>query len=254
MLYGHFGQGLVHCRVDFELTSQQGVTKFHAFLDEATELVAHKHHGSLSGEHGDGQSKAEFLEKMFGAELVHAFAEFKNIWDPDGKMNPGKIVRPRRANENLRLGVVYVPAQPEDALPVPGGRRSFAHATLRCVGVGKCRNLNSQDGAACARASWSPKKSGTRPAGARTFCWRCSGGGPIEGGFRDEAVKESLDLCLACKGCKGDCPVNVDIATYKAEFLSHYYARRLRPRSAYAFGLIDRWARLAAVAPASSTR
>lgn len=250
VLYGHFGQGLVHCRVNFDLTSDAGVKNFRAFLNEASDLVAKKYKGSLSGEHGDGQSKAEFLRKMFGPELVHAMAEFKAIWDPTGRMNPGKIVHPHRADENLRLGPRYDPAQPKTHFQFPDDAGSFAHATLRCVGVGKCRNVNSEGGDVMCPSFMVTEEERHSTRGRAHLLWEMlRGKGPITGGFRDEAVKESLDLCLACKGCKGDCPVNVDVATYKAEFLSHYYEGRIRPRHAYAFGLINVWAKLAALVP-----
>ena len=250
VLYGHFGQGLVHCRVDFDLTSRAGIDAFHAFLGQVADLVAKKYGGSLSGEHGDGQSKAEFLEKMFGPELVRAFAEFKAIWDPEGKMNPGKIVRPRLPDQDLRLGADYDPAQPRTHFQFPADRGSFARATLRCVGIGKCRTLEPEDGAVMCPSFQATQEELHSTRGRAHLLWEMlRGGGPVAGGFRDEAVKESLDTCLACKGCKTDCPTNVDVATYKAEFLSRYYAGRLRPRSAYAFGLIDRWAALASRAP-----
>ena len=250
VLYGHFGQGLVHCRVNFDLTSHDGISHFHDFLSHAATLVAKKYRGSLSGEHGDGQSKAEFLDKMFGHELVHAFAEFKAIWDPDNKMNPGKIVRPHRADDDLRLGAAYDPAQPKTHFQFPDDGGSFAHAALRCVGVGLCRNTNSESGAVMCPSFMVTEEERHSTRGRAHLLWEMlRGHGPITRGMRDDSVKEALDLCLACKGCKGDCPVNVDIATYKAEFLSHYYEGRLRQRSAYAFGLIDKWAAAAAVAP-----
>src|SRR3954465_5250923 len=117
-LYGHFGMGCVHTRISFDLFTAPGVRKFREFLDEATSLVV-SHGGSLSGEHGDGQSRAEFLGKMFGPELVDAFREYKRIWDPEGKMNPGKIVDPYRVDENLRLGADYDPAHPRTHFRFP---------------------------------------------------------------------------------------------------------------------------------------
>ncbi|HEX4473859.1 MAG TPA: FAD-binding and (Fe-S)-binding domain-containing protein, partial [Polyangiaceae bacterium] len=251
-LYGHFGQGCIHCRIDFDLTSVEGVRKYRAFLEEAARLVTKKYNGSISGEHGDGQSRGELLEVMFGAELVQAFREFKAIWDPDGKMNPGRVVDARPFDADLRLGPAYDPDQPETHFKFPDDGGSFAHATLRCVGVGKCRRLNGsgeQDTMCPSFMVTREEKHSTR--GRTHLLWEMlrGDGTPIRGRFRDDGVKESLDLCLSCKGCKGDCPVNVDVATYKAEFLSHYYEGRLRPRHAYAFGLIDRWAKLGSVIP-----
>jgi len=249
-LYGHFGHGCVHCRVDFDVTTEAGIKKWRSFMEEATDLCV-KYDGSLSGEHGDGQARAEFLNKMFGEELIQAFREFKSIWDPDWKMNPGKVVDPDRMDENLRLGAGYHPWEPETHFQWPEDHGSFAHATLRCVGIGKCRRKDGKKGGddtMCPSFMVTHEEQHTT-RGRAHHLWEMLNGELIANGWRDENVKEALDLCLACKGCKGDCPVNVDMATYKAEFLSHYWEGRLRPRHAYAFGLIDRWARLASIAP-----
>lgn len=249
-LYGHFGQGCIHCRWNFGLDSAPGIRKWRNFMEEATDLVT-RYGGSISGEHGDGQSKAEFLYKMFGPELIEAFREFKSIWDPDWKMNPGKIVDPYRIDENLRLGAGYHPWEPETHFKFPNDHGSFAHAALRCVGVGKCRRMEgdkAEDDVMCPSFMVTREEKDTTRGRAHAL-WEMLKGDIITDGWKDEHVKETLDLCLACKGCKGECPVNVDMATYKAEFLSHYWEGRLRPRSAYAFGLIDQWARLASLAP-----
>ncbi len=248
-MYGHFGQGCVHNRVDFDLLTEAGIKKWRAFMEEATDLVV-SYGGSLSGEHGDGQARAEFLYKMFGPELVEAFREFKSIWDPDWKMNPGKVVEPYRIDENLRLGTNYRPWEPATHFKFPEDQGSFARATLRCVGVGKCRRAageGEQDTMCPSFMVTHEEEHSTR--GRAHLLWEMLHAEVIKDGWRSENVKEALDLCLACKGCKGDCPVNVDVATYKAEFLSHYWEGRLRPRHAYAFGWIDKWARLASIAP-----
>jgi FAD/FMN-containing dehydrogenase/Fe-S oxidoreductase len=244
-LYGHFGHGCVHARINFDLANQAGIRKYRKFVEEAADLVV-GFGGSLSGEHGDGQSRAELLPKMFGPELVQAFREFKAIWDPDWKMNPGKVVEPYKLDENLRLGAGYRPWEPQTHFQFPEDNGSLAHATLRCVGVGKCRNY--EGGVMCPsfRVTREEEHS-TR--GRAHLLWEMTKRDVIKDGWRDENVKDSLDLCLSCKGCKSDCPVGVDVATYKAEFLSHYYENRFRPRSAYAFGNIDIWARLASYAP-----
>jgi FAD/FMN-containing dehydrogenase/Fe-S oxidoreductase len=244
-LYGHFGQGCIHTRINFDLKTAEGVKQFRSFLDEATDLVL-QHGGSLSGEHGDGQSRAEFLPKMFGPELVHAFEEFKDIWDPDWKMNPGKVVKAYRVDENLRYGPAYRPHEPETHFKFPQDGFSFSRAMERCVGVGECRR--EEAGTMCPSYRATREEMHTTRGRARLL-FEMLRGDPMRRGWRNETVKEALDLCLSCKGCKGDCPVNVDMATYKAEFLSHYYKGRLRPPHAYAFGLIHRWARLASVAP-----
>jgi FAD/FMN-containing dehydrogenase/Fe-S oxidoreductase len=246
--YGHFGQGLVHCRINFDLRSAGGTAKFRAFLDEVADLVAAMG-GSLSGEHGDGQSRAELLPKMYGPELVAAFAEFKRIWDPDGKMNPGKLAGgrgPYSATDNLKLGPDYHPPVPKVHFAYPEDGGSFAHAALRCVGAGKCRDTEA--GTMCPSYMVTLDEEHTTRGRARVL-FEMLQGEVITDGWRSKEVHEALDLCLSCKGCKGDCPVNVDMATYKAEFLSHHYKRRLRPRPAYAMGLIDVHARLASRLP-----
>jgi Fe-S oxidoreductase/FAD/FMN-containing dehydrogenase len=244
-LYGHFGQGCLHTSTDFELTTRAGIAQFRAFVEDAADLVL-KYGGSLSGEHGDGQARGELLEKMFGPELVEGFREFKAIWDPDWKMNPGKLVDPYPLDSNLRLGPDYEPMRVTTHFKFPHDHSSFAQATLRCAGVGECRRLAG--GTMCPSFMVTrEEKHSTR--GRARLLFEMMTGRTLEDGWRSEAVKESLDLCLSCKGCKGDCPVYVDMATYKAEFLSHYYAGRVRPRSAYAFGLIFYWSRLAALAP-----
>jgi FAD/FMN-containing dehydrogenase/Fe-S oxidoreductase len=248
-LYGHFGQGCIHCRLNFDLMSAPGIRKWRSFMEEATDLVT-SYGGSISGEHGDGQSKAEFLYKMFGSDLIQAFREFKSIWDPDWKMNPGKVVEPYRIDENLRLGADYKPWEPRTYFKFPDDHGSFAHAALRCVGVGKCRREKGEGEEDTMCPSYMVTREEMHSTRGRThLLWEMMHGDVIREGWRDEHVKEALDLCLACKGCKGDCPVNVDMATYKAEFLAHYWKGRVRPISAYAFGLIDRWARLASIAP-----
>src|SRR5437763_3482906 len=248
-LYGHFGQGCIHCRVNFDLMSEPGIRKWRSFMDEATDLVT-SYGGSISGEHGDGQSKAEFLYKMFGPELIEAFREFKSIWDPDWKMNPGKIVDPYRIDENLRLGANYHPWEPATYFKFPDDHGSFAHAALRCVGVGKCRRENGEGTQDTMCPSYMVTREEMHSTRGRThLLWEMMHGDVIRDRWRDEHVKEALDLCLACKGRQGDCTVNVDVATYTAEFLSHYWKGRIRPPSAYAFGLIDKWARVASIAP-----
>src|SRR6266704_3069122 len=244
-LYGHFGQGCVHTRINFDLTTRAGIKKYRSFIEEAADIVV-GYGGSLAGEHGDGQSRAEMLPKMFGPELVQAFNEFKALWDPAWKMNPGKVVQPYRIDENLRLGPTYDPPQFKTHFKFPDDQGSFAVATLRCVGVGKCRH--TEGGTMCPSFMALREEEHTTRGRARML-FELLQGEVLKDTWRNEHVKEALDLCLACKGCKGDCPVNVDMATYKAEFLSHYYSGRLHPRSSYAMGLIYWWARLACRMP-----
>jgi FAD/FMN-containing dehydrogenase/Fe-S oxidoreductase len=244
-LYGHLGQGCIHTRIDFDLMTAPGIAHFRAFLEEASDLVL-SYGGSLSGEHGDGQSRAELLPKMFGAELVQAFGEFKAIWDPTNKMNPHKVVEPYQITENLRLGADYNPPPWPTHFHYPDDDGSFARGVLRCVGVGECRRMEKGTMCPSYRATREEMHS-TR--GRARLLFEMLEGDPLEDGWKSPHVKDALDLCLACKGCKGDCPVNVDMATYKAEFLSHYYEHRPRPITAYSMGLISVVARAASHAP-----
>jgi len=244
-LYGHFGQGCVHTRIDFDLFSRAGIDRYHAFISDAADLVV-RYGGSLSGEHGDGQSRAELLPKMFGAMLVQAFAQFKAIWDPRGRMNPGKIVDAYRPTENLRIGTHYHPPAAATHFHYAQDGGNFSRAVLRCVGVGDCRR---HDGGTMCPSYMATREERHSTRGRARMLFEMQRGEIVTGGWRDAHVRESLDLCLSCKGCKHDCPVSVDMATYKAEFLAHHYRHRLRPRAAYAMGGIRHWAALAARFP-----
>ncbi len=244
-LYGHFGHGCVHTRINFDLRSKEGIAKFRKFMEEAADLVV-IYGGSISGEHGDGQSRGELLPKMFGQELVQAFREFKSAWDPEWKMNPGKLIEPYKLDENLRLGADHAPWEPRTNFQFAADHGSLAEGTLRCVGVGKCRR---EEGGLMCPSYRATREEEHSTRGRAHLLWEMTRGEVIRDGWRSEEVKQSLDLCLACKGCKSECPVGVDLATYKSEFFSHYYQGRMRPRSAYAFGNIDLWARAASHAP-----
>jgi FAD/FMN-containing dehydrogenase/Fe-S oxidoreductase len=243
-MYGHYGQGCIHARWNFDLASAPGIRKFRSFLVEAADLVVSMG-GSISGEHGDGQSKAALLPKMFGPELVEAFREFKTIWDPDWKLNPGKVVDAYDPTENLRLGTDYDPPRVKTHFSFLKDNGSFAHATTRCVGIGNCRHTDG--GVMCPSFMVTREEKHTTRGRARTL-WEMLNGRELAL-WRSDEVLEALDLCLSCKGCTHDCPVNVDMPTLKAEYLSHHYDGRLRPRPAYAFGLIDKAARVASHMP-----
>ncbi len=245
-LFAHVGQGCLHTRTNFDLTTADGVRKYRAFMEAAADLVV-SYGGSLSGEHGDGQFRSELLPKMFGPELVEAFREFKAIWDPANKMNPGFKVEPLyKMDEDLRTGPDHHRPQPETHFEFPQDEGSFAYATERCIGVGTCRKEHS--GTMCpSYMATREEKHSTR--GRARLLFEMFQGDPVERGWRDKNVADALDLCLACKGCKSECPNNVDMATYKAEFLAHHYAGRVRPRAAYAMGLIAWWARMGTLMP-----
>ncbi|HEX2331404.1 MAG TPA: FAD-linked oxidase C-terminal domain-containing protein [Candidatus Angelobacter sp.] len=244
-MYGHFGHGCIHTRISFDLESDPGIRRYAEFIGRAADLVV-SYGGSLSGEHGDGQSRAALLPKMFGPELVQAFHEFKALWDPQNKMNPGKVVDAYLPTENLRLGVDYKPWEPATHFSFSEDDGSFAKATLRCLGLGACRK--HEGGTMCpSYLATMEEEHSTR--GRAHILFEMLQGEVVPGRWQDEHVKSSLDLCLSCKACKTECPANVDMATWKAEFLSHYYEHRPRPLRAQAFGLIDRWAALASLAP-----
>lgn len=236
-LYGHFGQGCVHTRIPFRMKSADGVEQYRRFLDRAADLVS-AYGGSLSGEHGDGQARGALLPKMFGDTIVRVFGQLKAIFDPDDRMNPGKVVPARQPDANLRLGSDWSPrydGRLHFAYPEDDG--SFVAAANRCVGVGKCRQHSHDSGSVmCPSYQVTLEEEHSTRGRARLLfeMLHGHGDGPITDGWRSSAVHDALDLCLACKGCKSDCPVDVDMATYKAEFLAHHYEGRVRPRSHYA--------------------
>jgi FAD/FMN-containing dehydrogenase/Fe-S oxidoreductase len=244
--YGHLGQGCVHSRIDFDLTTAGGLAGFRSFMEAAADLVV-SYGGSLSGEHGDGQARAELLETQYGPQILQAFREFKGIWDPDWKMNPGKVVTPYRLDEHLKLGADYEPWRPSTEFAYARDGFDFAHAALRCVGAGRCRTPGGADVMCPSYMVTREEKHATR--GRARLLFEMLQGDVVTDGWRSPEVRDALDLCLSCKGCTSDCPVHVDMPTYKAEFLHHHWRRRLRPRHAYALGLIDQAARLASRAP-----
>jgi len=245
-LYGHFGDGCIHARITFDTRSVEGIKVWRSFLRAAAELVV-KYGGSLSGEHGDGQAKAEFLPIMYGEELMQAFREFKAIWDPDNRMNPGKVIDPYRADENLKYGPDYKPARPATQFSfISQEGHGFNRAVERCVGMGKCR---AHTGGVMCPSYRATREERYSTRGRARLLAEMLRGEIIHDGWRNEEVREALDLCLACKGCKSDCPTHTDMASYKAEFMHHHYLGRLRPVQAYTMGLINRWARFASLAP-----
>lgn len=248
-MYGHFGQGCVHLRISFDLKTSDGIAKYRRFIDQAADIVL-KYGGSFSGEHGDGQARAALLPKMFGTELMHAFAEFKALWDPLNRMNPGKLIDPAAVYdpvENLRMGAGYQTAQVKTWFQYPGDQGSFSDATTRCVGVGACRK---QDHGTMCPSYMATREEKHSTRGRAHLLWEMMQGNILKDGWRNHEVKEALDLCLSCKACKTECPVNVDMATWKSEFLAHHYEGRFHPLHHYAFGFMDRWAHLASAAPA----
>ncbi|WP_316679994.1 FAD-binding and (Fe-S)-binding domain-containing protein [Ralstonia flaminis] len=242
-LYGHFGDGCIHSRITFDLQSKQGVQHWRAFLEEAARLVV-AHGGSLSGEHGDGQAKGEFLPLMYSPELMQAFREFKAIWDPKGLMNPGKLIDAMSADMHLRRGPEYRQVEVETAFAFGEGTTTgFARETERCIGMGKCRSL--EGGTMCPSFKATREELYSTRGRARLF-FEMLRGDVVTGGWQDEAIKDSLDLCLACKGCKSDCPTHVDIPKYRSEFLSRYHQKHRRKPMDAMIGRIGQWLPLAA--------
>ncbi|MDI2131255.1 FAD-binding and (Fe-S)-binding domain-containing protein [Yinghuangia seranimata] len=249
--YGHFGEGCVHIRFDFDLMGAEGTARFREFSGELADLVV-AHGGSLSGEHGDGQARAEFLPRMYGSELVDLFGRFKQVWDPRGLLNPGMLVRPRPVDADLRFtGLPRTPVPVAFGYPHDGG--DFAAAVRRCVGVGKCRESSATSGGGVMCPSFratGEEKDSTR--GRARLLHEMLIGDVVRDGWGSEEVRDALDLCLGCKGCRSDCPVGVDVATYKAEFLHQHYKDRSRPRGHYVLGGLPWWARAIDAVPGAA--
>jgi len=260
-LYGHYGQGCVHTRINFDFRTVEGRQKFREFITRAADVVL-SFGGSLSGEHGDGQSRAALLPKMYGTELMEAFREFKILFDPDNRMNPGKLIDAVRVYdplENLRTEL-EAPKHVinRDATEVPvralethfafaADEGSFERATERCVGVGACRNTTGGVMCPSYRATGDEQHS-TR--GRAHLLWEMMSGALRKEGFQSKAVHQALDLCLSCKACKSECPVQVDVAAWKSEFLAQHYKGRMHPLHHYIFGFADKLARLGSLTPA----
>ncbi|MGW4335749.1 FAD-binding and (Fe-S)-binding domain-containing protein [Rhodococcus koreensis] len=243
--YGHFGDGCLHVRIDFDLMTQGGIATFRSFMEDAADLAV-AHGGSLSGEHGDGSARAELLPRMYPPEIIRAFEEFKGIWDPANRMNPDRVVRPAKMDEDLRVFVGMPTIRDEPALAFAHDRGSFTRATRRCLGVGKC--VTESGGVMCPsfRATGEEMHS-TR--GRARLLFEMANGQVITGGWQAPEVEEALDLCLSCKGCKRDCPVGVDMASYKTEFLAQRYTGKVRPAAHYTMGALPRWMGLVSKLP-----
>jgi FAD/FMN-containing dehydrogenase/Fe-S oxidoreductase len=247
--YGHFGQGCVHTRNNFDLVTPEGLGNYRSYVTAAAELVVSLG-GSLSGEHGDGQSRGELLATMFGPELVQAFGEFKDLWDPDGLMNPGKVVDPYPLDSNIRFSTVSEPVSLRPTgYSFDKDHGSLMHASMRCVGVGRCRRDDAATMCPSYRATRDEVHSTRGRAKVLAEMFQAD---LTPASWRNPEVREALDLCLSCKACASDCPTKVDIATYKSEFYSHYYKGRLRPAAMYAMGLLPWAARAATAGPATA--
>ncbi|MFS3129826.1 FAD-binding and (Fe-S)-binding domain-containing protein [Nocardioides sp. Bht2] len=244
MPFGHFGEGCVHVRLDFPLEAPDAAQRVTAFAEAAADLVA-EHGGSLSGEHGDGRARSALLDRMYSAEAIALFGAVKELFDPLALLNPGVLVAPAALTADLRL-----------PRPAPSGRQvlrladgdDLSTAVHRCTGVGKCRvTTPASETVMCPSFAATRNEIDSTRGRARVLQEMMDGG--LDGGWRDPAVHDALDLCLSCKGCASDCPTGIDMATYKSEVLHHSYRRRLRPRTHYTLGWLPRWADVAARHP-----
>ncbi len=244
LMYGHFGDGCLHARIDFPLRSHPGALR--AFVTDAADLVA-RHGGSLSGEHGDGRARGELLSRMYSPDAISLFCAVKHIFDPDDLLNPGVIAAPAPLDADLRVPAAK-PLTRRLGFAYPHDREDLAEAVHRCVGVGKCRaDSTAAGGVMCpSYLATRDEKDSTR---GRARVLQELANGSLVRDWRAPEIVESLELCLSCKGCAADCPAGVDMATYKAEALYQRYRRRPRPSAHYALGWLPRWARLASRAP-----
>ena len=242
LIYGHFGDGCVHVRIDFPFSSAP--SRYRSFVVAAAQLVG-KYGGSMSGEHGDGRARSELLPYMYSASALETMALVKAVFDPDNVLNPGVLVDPAPLDADLRVPLAR-PLRTGLGFAYPRDGGDLSVAVHRCTGVGKCRaDTTASGGVMCpSYLATRDEKDSTR---GRARVLQEVANGSLE--FGSAAVAESLDLCLSCKGCSADCPAGVDMATYKAEVLYQRYRRRLRPAAHYSLGWLPRWARLSARAP-----
>ncbi|MDO5619340.1 FAD-binding and (Fe-S)-binding domain-containing protein [Kocuria sp.] len=220
--FGHFGEGCVHIRISFDFNTESGLEVYRTFIDRAAKLV-HRYGGSVSGEHGDGRARSALLSTIYSPEALQSFREFKRAFDPDGLFNPGVLVDPEPIDQGIRPGpgARKFDLTPVHAFSHDGG--SVAGALNRCVGVGACR---SDVGAMC--PSFVATKDEVHSTRGRMRSLAEMLRGENLDGWKSKETLEALDLCLSCKACATECPVNVDMATYKSEFLHHHYGEGLR--------------------------
>ncbi|HZC99854.1 MAG TPA: FAD-linked oxidase C-terminal domain-containing protein, partial [Actinomycetes bacterium] len=251
LLYGHFGDGCVHVRIDFPFDRPDGRAVYRSFVEQAARLVA-GHGGSMSGEHGDGRARSELLPLMYAPAAIEAMAAVKAAFDPRGLLNPGVLVRPRPLDADLRRTMVR-PVVQRLAFTYPEDGGDLASAVHRCTGIGRCVADNTgAAGVMC--PSWLATRDEKDTTRGRSRVLQEAVNGTLVRGLASPEVHEALDLCLACKGCASDCPAGVDMATYKAEVLHQTYRGRLRPAAHYTLGWLPRWAALAARAPRLANR
>ncbi len=215
--YGHASVGCLHIRPLVDLKLQEGVDRMVSIATAVSDLVL-EFGGAMSAEHGDGLVRSVWNEKMFGPQLYEAFREVKRIFDPDGIMNPGKIVDPPSMTENLRISPAYKPLHVPTGLNF-GTENGFAGAIERCNGQGACRKLSS--GSMCPSYMATMEEEHSTRGRANALRAVISGGLPPDA-LTSRRLYDVLDLCLECKACKAECPSNVDMAKLKYEFLHQY--------------------------------
>lgn len=241
MPYGHFGEGCIHVRLDFDLVTGDGRARFRTFLEEAAACVV-GYGGSLSGEHGDGRARSELLPALYSPAVLDLFARVKSIFDPTGLLNPNVLVTPARLDDDLRLAVSR-PPRGELAFGYRKDGGDLAQAVHRCTGVGSCRAPHHGPGQVMCPSYRATRNERDSTRGRSRLLQELMRG-DLSDGWRSAELHQALDLCLACKGCASDCPSGVDMATYKAEVLHQGYRGRLRPRSHYTLGRLPQWLRL----------
>jgi FAD/FMN-containing dehydrogenase/Fe-S oxidoreductase len=247
--YGHCSVGCLHIRPVIDLKTPRGLDQVRAIADEITDLVL-EYSGTISSEHGDGRARSPFLERMYGPTLMGAFRRLKKAFDPDNRMNPGNIVDSPGILENLRYGVAYKTWEPKTLLDF-GPQGGFAAAVEMCNGVGACRK--TLEGTMC--PSYMATRDEEHSTRGRANALRAVLSGrmaPAE--FTGKRLHEVMDLCLECKGCKAECPANVDMAKMKYEFLYHYHRANGLPLRNRLFGHIARLSALGARVPALANR
>lgn len=253
LLYGHFGDGCVHVRLNMPLDSATGLGKSRDFLFAAAQLVG-KYGGSISGEHGDGRARSELLPEMYSPEAVGLFSQVKALFDPENLMNPGVLTGPAGPDgvaENVRRTQAHALKANPEGFAFSEDAGSLTDAFHRCTGVGKCRADNSTAGGfMCPSFQASQREQDATRARARILQEATNGG--LIHGLSDPEIWQVLDLCLACKACSADCPAGVDMAKWRSETLFRRYQGRPRPLSHYALGWLPRWLRLMAKIPGAA--
>lgn len=242
--FGHAGQGCLHIRVDLNLKRGQDVERMQSIAREVAELVV-EFGGSLSGEHGDGLARSEFLPLMFGPEIMQLHREVKHVFDPENRSNPGKIVATPKMSESLRFGEQYRAEPPRETFYDYSADGGWDKAVEKCNGMAVCRKLDV--GTMCPSFMVTLEEEHSTRGRANSLREAMRGHLP---GMESKEVLEALDLCLECKACKTECPVGVDMARYKSEFLAqHYRATGNTPTSVKLFGRIHQLARLGSRTP-----